>query len=380
MKRRIAQTTGLLVSILMLSGLLFPVAPVAANDGTVDILLSPASGTFISGENYTVTVTAQCGDQAVHGIDIYIDFDPAYLAYQASEAGAYLPEELKSPEYNNVDGTFEFSAGKLNSPPSGEFTVISITFQAISAVTNTAIGFSTSGDRETMVVWGEENITGELTGGEYTILERPEVISVEPADESEDVGVDTAVVLTFSKAMNEAATEGAFSIMPAVEGGFNWNIESTEMTFDPDEDLDGSVQYTVTLSTAAEDFEGVPLSEEFVSAFTTEKTLEEIKVTPEDISIPKGGTYQFTVTPTYTDGTHTPMPEIEWSSSDDNKVSIDQNGLATAENVTEAAVTIKAACGEIEGIAAMSVTEAELLSLEIDPGEATRAKGLTQQF
>jgi uncharacterized protein YjdB len=116
------------------------------------------------------------------------------------------------------------------------------------------------------------------------------------------------------------------------------------------------------------------------SMSVTAVVLTGIEVTPSTASKPKGLTQQFTITPTYSDGTHTPLPAITWSSSDTGKVTINSSGLATAAGVTTSTVTITATSGAIQGTAAMTVTPAELTGIEVSPANATIALGRTQQF
>jgi len=60
----------------------------------------------------------------------------------------------------------------------------------------------------------------------------PTVTATSPPDADTDVPVETAIEVTFSKYMNTASAEAAFSISPSVSGSFSWG--SSIMTFTPD--------------------------------------------------------------------------------------------------------------------------------------------------
>ncbi len=90
-------------------------------------------------------------------------------------------------------------------------------------------------------------------------LQKPSVVSSVPVytpGGTTGVPVDQNIVINFSEAMNHIKTESAFSISPGVSGYFTWNAGSTQMTYVLSTDLALGVQYTVTVSTGAEDASG----------------------------------------------------------------------------------------------------------------------------
>ncbi len=54
-----------------------------------------------------------------------------------------------------------------------------------------------------------------------------------PAHDASSVSITNAIVLTFSKPMNPAATEAAFRIKPAATGVFSWQSNNTVLVFTP---------------------------------------------------------------------------------------------------------------------------------------------------
>ena len=100
----------------------------------------------------------------------------------------------------------------------------------------------------------------------------PRVTSTVPANNAVDAAVDTDIVVTFSVDMDSASAEVAFSIDPVVAGAFSW-ATADEMTFDPTANLATDTVYTMTISVAAEDTEGRPMTTEYSWQFTTEDTV-----------------------------------------------------------------------------------------------------------
>ena len=97
----------------------------------------------------------------------------------------------------------------------------------------------------------------------------PEVTDTQPADNDTDVALNTNIRVTFSKAMDRSATEGAFSVAPAVDCDFTWTQGDERLTCNPQVDLDTNTEYTVTISTDAEDTDGNNLESAHTFSFTT---------------------------------------------------------------------------------------------------------------
>jgi parallel beta-helix repeat protein len=81
----------------------------------------------------------------------------------------------------------------------------------------------------------------------------PIILSVSPSDEATCVPVTSTISATFSKAMNPASAEAAFSV-GGVSGTFNW-VGNT-LIFTPSANLAYSTTYTVTIAANATDPEG----------------------------------------------------------------------------------------------------------------------------
>lgn len=112
----------------------------------------------------------------------------------------------------------------------------------------------------------------------------------------------------------------------------------------------------------------------------TDAVLVSIAVTPEAPSIAKGTTQQFAAEGTFSDATTQDLTTlVTWATSDLAAASVDAEGLATGENAGTA--TISATLGEVSGTAALTVTDALLVSIAVTPAAPRiTAVGLTQQF
>jgi subtilisin family serine protease len=100
----------------------------------------------------------------------------------------------------------------------------------------------------------------------------PAVSTVSPAESATGVPASANVSVTFSEPMDQAATQGAFSLVPAggggaVSGSFSWSGQT--LTFDPSSNLAAGTQYTATVSTAAKDLAGNALASQKQWSFTT---------------------------------------------------------------------------------------------------------------
>jgi len=103
-------------------------------------------------------------------------------------------------------------------------------------------------------------------------VQQPHVTSVNPENKSENVESDTTVQVQFSKEMDKAKTNEAFSLSADdsgdIDGFFSWSEDGKTMTFTPREGLTSTQRYTIRVSTDAEDNEGSDLEEELVSTFS----------------------------------------------------------------------------------------------------------------
>ena len=96
----------------------------------------------------------------------------------------------------------------------------------------------------------------------------PVVESISPAHDSSSVPVASTLSIVFSKPMNTAATQAAFSTSPATTGSFAWSSNNTVLAYTP-AGLAGNTLYTVRFAANATDSTNRPLHGAFESRFAT---------------------------------------------------------------------------------------------------------------
>ena len=107
----------------------------------------------------------------------------------------------------------------------------------------------------------------------------PTVVSVSPADGSTGVAADAKIVVTFSKPMDQAATQMAYqsTSLPPSAVSFTWDASGTVLTLKPNAPLESArgssftippTTYAFTLSATAKDKSGAALAP-LTSKFTT---------------------------------------------------------------------------------------------------------------
>jgi hypothetical protein len=161
-----------------------------------------------------------------------------------------------------------------------------------------AEGYETYESKSSYVVYSG----GTTSVGGITLFPLPGLISkTYPSNGATDVPINTTIEISFSKDMDTASVEKAFSINPSIEGKFNWTqgrkiiidsgidfsvietvgvgeytkkvglVGKRTLQFIPSSDLTLNTIYTITVDTAAQDVSGMHLEEPFVFSFTTQK-------------------------------------------------------------------------------------------------------------
>ncbi|MGA0854005.1 MAG: alpha-amylase family glycosyl hydrolase [Luteolibacter sp.] len=97
----------------------------------------------------------------------------------------------------------------------------------------------------------------------------PVVNTISPSHDQAAISPATLISLNFSKAMNTANTQAAFSVTPNTSGNFAWSNGNTVLTFTPTSNLTADTIYTVRIDSTATDTNGLPLHGAFESSFTT---------------------------------------------------------------------------------------------------------------
>lgn len=97
---------------------------------------------------------------------------------------------------------------------------------------------------------------------------KPSVIAATPAPAATGVSLSTAVSVTFSEAMDQAAVNAAVSLSPSASGIVTWDQSGTLRTLQA-KGLSANTQYTLTVGVGAKDLAGNALAAPYVLTFTT---------------------------------------------------------------------------------------------------------------
>jgi hypothetical protein len=157
-----------------------PGTAIAESENLVDIALEPPSITGVKGETIEVTIRAIPNGQKMAAMDVFLDFDAAYLEVvdvQPDEPGIQIEPgtTLALPLATKVDnsrGEITYCAGMpfgMDSPDDA-FTVASVTFRLKEDTAGaTEITFHTEMPRQTMVAYKGNPVLGSLTGTAVTV-------------------------------------------------------------------------------------------------------------------------------------------------------------------------------------------------------------------
>ncbi|MCF7927869.1 MAG: Ig-like domain-containing protein [Spirochaetales bacterium] len=97
---------------------------------------------------------------------------------------------------------------------------------------------------------------------------------------SNELEQNRAIMIFFSRRMDDASVESAFRIYPPVLGDFFWFDKGKTLVFSPGETYIPKTTYQVTVGHSAFDYEGIPLNETFTKNFhSSDKPLEILSIT-----------------------------------------------------------------------------------------------------
>jgi hypothetical protein len=102
----------------------------------------------------------------------------------------------------------------------------------------------------------------------------PAINDTLPADNSDNIPVDTEIVVIFSQSMDTTSVKNNFKIFPPVDGDYWWGTNDTIMVFTPKGDLEysdcGPFEYIIIISKNATNLNGTDLGTDYRFSFVTE--------------------------------------------------------------------------------------------------------------
>jgi hypothetical protein len=184
--------------------------------------LFPANTIVNVGQTFTVEVRVDLNQGTNTQLDVagaYINFDPAYLQVQSITNGSTLSLVVLST-FNNTLGTVDYAAGTLTPPVTADFTLLTITFQAIDAppLGSTVISFNTNLPRRTDAFRIGTSILGTLTNATIMIVEQALPITLIDFKGSSQ---DNNVILNWTTA-TESNNKGF--VIQRSQNGTDWTL------------------------------------------------------------------------------------------------------------------------------------------------------------
>jgi len=98
----------------------------------------------------------------------------------------------------------------------------------------------------------------------------PEVVSTVPSDDSTEVATGTTITIRFSEEMNVTLASNPISTYPDFGYSLSWSEGNTTLYIAPDDDLNISTTYSITLTVAFRDMAGLNITP-YTFSFTTEE-------------------------------------------------------------------------------------------------------------
>lgn len=234
------------------------------NDATYSFAVASVSDEGVSEQSAPISASPRASALEVEG-----------TVPQAGAASVSRDQVLQFDFPESVDST----SIELSSTPPQDFTVQAGSWTFVQLVPS---GLMQANTTYTVTLKQARGVDGLTLAAPYTLtfttgatpltLEEttPTVVSVNPPTAATEVSETTQVTVTFSKPMDPATTQAAFSLSPSVPCTFYW-ASTQSLTCTPQSPLTLDTQYTVTVGTGATsaDEGALPLAVAFSSGFHT---------------------------------------------------------------------------------------------------------------
>ncbi|OGC39754.1 hypothetical protein A2438_04415 [candidate division WOR-1 bacterium RIFOXYC2_FULL_46_14] len=228
-------------------------------------------------------------------VKVKIEMQDDYNAYGTGESGTFIIDStaptapaLLTPTNNSNtnDATPLFTWSAATDPISG-IASYEVRLSGTIVATTAALTYTSTTLTDASYTW---DVRAKDNAGNYGAYSTAwtfvlDTSQIDPSQISlniptTDVPVDSDIEITFPVTMDTESVENAFGLddgagsssiraKAAVTGTFSWNSANTTMTFTPTNQLSGGTSYTLSISTAAKDQYGNPLSSAYSQSFTT---------------------------------------------------------------------------------------------------------------
>jgi hypothetical protein len=225
----------------------------------------------------------------------------------------------------------------------------------------------------TAVAPGSSMISAALngvTGSTSITVNTPSLVSIAVTPPGPQIIVGTDQQFTATGTLSDNSTENLTSQV-------TWSSSDTAVaTIDP---TGLATSLAVGTSTISAVLDGITGS----TALTITPQLDSITVTPANPSVPKGETEQFTATGKFADGSTENLTDlVTWSSSAPAVATVSNapGSRGQSTGVAQGTSTISAAFDGITGSRVLTVGQAVLVSIALDPASPSIRLGTTEQF
>ncbi len=140
----------------------------AAVSAEVVLVIDPETTNTVIGQQFTVDIVVQAGEQQVDGAAAYVNFDPSLLQVAEVTPGDTLDLQLRN-DVDNGAGELSLAYGTVSDFPSGTFVLATVTFDATGATTGTPLNFNTQRPRKTNATFGGQSVLDSTEPGTVVI-------------------------------------------------------------------------------------------------------------------------------------------------------------------------------------------------------------------
>jgi len=140
-----------------------------ASMGTVEMAVIPDQTKVNVGDTFELLVEINAGNQEIDGASAYLNFDPTVMRVDEIISAGVLNLVLLN-HFDNQTGQITFSAGALESKPSGRFKLAIIRMKAIAVSKGSALNFNTQWGQSAQVTSGGASVLAQAKGGMVVIV------------------------------------------------------------------------------------------------------------------------------------------------------------------------------------------------------------------
>ena len=193
--------------------------------GTASLSVSPSSGSYTTGNNFSVTIHENSGSTAINAVETVLAYNPSQLQFVSSTLSSAFDF---TPQNSGSNGLVCIVASKLATALTNDQTVATVTFRALSAGSSSLNFISGSngcsgGSNGSAIITqsGAQNIWNGQTAGATFTLKNPSNTST-----SAPTPAGTATPSTNPKTSSSSTASGA-NATPTVPAATSSNPKTT---------------------------------------------------------------------------------------------------------------------------------------------------------